>query len=172
MNSKIPDWAFTPATSQDRQRTRVARDLGVLQIRWPDARALKKWARKQNWPAPWIGFKDAFTGKMLESDEAFAQALADSGVELLIPIERYAVPDEQLREFDALYDERSPAGQPTGWGILVEELRALRRLVEAGIVVEVDGRGLKSFGSFYSWAHGRYHMLEDGSDHWIGDDRS
>lgn len=45
------------------------------------------------------------------------------------------------------------------------------RVVEAGVVVEIDGTTLNSWGSFYTWAHGRYHMLEDGYDSWIGDDR-
>jgi hypothetical protein len=46
---------------------------------------------------------------------------------------------------------------------LVEELREIRR---AG-----EGKTLRSFQSFYDWAHGRYHALEDGYDSWIGDDR-
>ena len=49
-------------------------------------------------------------------------------------------------------------------------MREIRRAVEAGVVVEIDGRKLKSWASFYDWAHGRYHMLEDGYDSWIGDD--
>jgi hypothetical protein len=57
------------------------------------------------------------------------------------------------------------------WGVLVEELRALRRAVEAGVVVQVeDGPRLQTWQGFYEWAHGRYHMLEDGYDRWIGDD--
>jgi hypothetical protein len=54
----------------------------------------------------------------------------------------------------------------------VESLREVRRAVEAGVVVHVDGKQLTSFDSFYSWAHGRYHALEDGYDSWIGDDKS
>ena len=63
------------------------------------------------------------------------------------------------------YAERS-------WRWLVESLREIRRAVEADVVVEIDGQQLKSFGSFYTWAHGRYHVLEDGYDPWIGDDRA
>jgi hypothetical protein len=50
-------------------------------------------------------------------------------------------------------------------GALVEELRVIRRAVEAGFVVE-----LRTWQGFYSWAHGRYHALEDGYDSWIGSD--
>lgn len=78
---------------------------------------------------------------------------------------------ERLQELDWLYAQRSPSGRPTEWGGLVDALREIRRAVEAGVVVEVDGRTLTSFATFYTWAHGRYHMLEDGYDRWIGDDR-
>ena len=80
---------------------------------------------------------------------------------------------DELAELDALYAERSSSGRPTSWGALVEELRKIRRAVEAGTVVTVeDGPRLSTWQGFYSWAHGRYHMLEDGYDSWIGDDNS
>ncbi|MFN8467561.1 MAG: hypothetical protein U0X20_18520 [Caldilineaceae bacterium] len=70
-----------------------------------------------------------------------------------------------------MYAQRSPNGQPERWGILVEELRELRRAVEAGVELQVeDGPRIQTWQGFYEWAHGRYHMLEDGSDRWIGDD--
>jgi hypothetical protein len=79
---------------------------------------------------------------------------------------------DQLREFDRLYAERLTTGRPTCWGGLVDKLRTIRSAVEAGVVVEVevDGVTLTNFAEFYAWAHGRYHMLEDGYDKWIGDD--
>ena len=90
-----------------------------------------------------------------------------------IPQRDYTISAEKLSELDALYAARSTSGQPTGWGILVADLRELRRAVEAGVVVQVpDTPPLRTFQSFYDWAHGRYHMLEDGYDHWIGDDNS
>lgn len=62
-------------------------------------------------------------------------------------------------------------GHPNSWGALVEELRAIRRAVEAGVVVYIAGeQPLSNWQQFYRWAHGRYHMLEDGYDKWIGDD--
>jgi hypothetical protein len=62
---------------------------------------------------------------------------------------------------------------PTSWRALVEELRQIRRAVEAGAVVQVEGAGTPgTWQEFYAWAHGRYHMLEDGCDPWIGDDKS
>jgi hypothetical protein len=53
----------------------------------------------------------------------------------------------------------------------VEALRELRRAVEAGVALQVEGGpDLRTWQEFYAWAHGRYHMLEDGYDPWIGDD--
>ena len=44
-------------------------------------------------------------------------------------------------------------------------------IVEAGVVVQVEDTTLNSFDSFYDWAHGRYHKLEDDMrTGWIGDD--
>lgn len=83
------------------------------------------------------------------------------------------VSTEELRELDALYAARSPSGQPTSWRVLVEELRKIRRAIEGGAVVQVEGVAtLGTWQEFYTWAHGRYHMLEDGCDSWIGDDKS
>jgi hypothetical protein len=84
----------------------------------------------------------------------------------------YTITAEKLSEFDALYEERSSSGRPISWGALVEKLRGIRRAVEAGAVVTVEGgQTLRTWQDFYQWAHGRYHMLEDGYDKWIGDDK-
>lgn len=86
---------------------------------------------------------------------------------------RNVISTESLRTLDAMYAERSASGRPTSWRALVEELRKIRRAIEAGAVVEVEGEAaLRTWQEFYSWAHGRYHMLEDGCDPWIGDDSS
>jgi hypothetical protein len=80
---------------------------------------------------------------------------------------------EMLKELDELYEQREN-GRPTSWGSLVHQLRQIRRLVESGVRVKIEGTStvLTSWTNFYSWAHGRYHMLEDGYDSWIGDDNS
>ena len=58
------------------------------------------------------------------------------------------------------------------WGVLVEELRTMRRLVEAGVTVKIEGTQIvfTEWWDFYEWAHGRYHKLEAGCGRWIGDD--
>jgi hypothetical protein len=170
--NRLPAWAIQPATPHDRTRVEQARERGDLQIIWPDSRSLRAWAARQGWPTPRFGFQAAFLTKMLESDDAFALALQDRSVEMVIPVERYILPPQELSELDALYAARGATGRPTNWGVLVEALREIRRAIEAGVQVEIEGHTLYSWSSFYTWAHGRYHMLEDGYDSWIGDDKS
>ena len=108
---------------------------------------------------------------MLENQQNFELAVEKSGIEIQIPRQDYLLSSERLRELDGLYEERGPDGRPNSWGILVEELREIRRAVEAGVVINIEcERAIRSWQNFYDWAHGRYHMLEDGFDQWIGDD--
>lgn len=173
MKADIPEWALRTATPEDQGFAREAQSLGRLRVRWPDLTALRSWARQRGWPVPWVGFKEAFLARMLGSREDFETALKESGIEVSIPRRDYTISKEKLAELDALYEQRSTSGRPIGWGTLVEELRQIRRAVEAGVVVSVEGaQGLRTWQDFYNWAHGRYHALEDGYDSWIGDDAS
>lgn len=161
------------ATPEDESLARDSHRRGTLQCKWPDLKTLRGWAKHQGWPTPWFGFEAAFVTRMLENKESFARALNESGIEVLLPKTEYTLSSEKLSELDALYDARSAGGRPTGWGMLVEELRKIRRAVEAGVVVKAEGaQAMRTWQGFYDWAHGRYHMLEDGYDHWIGDDKS
>lgn len=146
----LPSWALKTAEPGDRLDAVRAHGRGLLKT----------------------NRNTAFVTKMLESDESFAIALTESGVEVRFPRKDYTLPASDLKALDELYDERSADGYPTRWRWLVEELREIRRAVEAGVAVTVEGKTLRSFQSFYDWAHGRYHMLEDGYDSWIGDDDS
>jgi len=171
MKIEIPVWAMRPATAEDYEVVQAAHGKGTMQITWPDRKALRQWSRQHVWPAPWFGFEKAFLAKMIESPQTFTQALADSGIEIQIPQREFILSGARQKELDSLYAERSPGGLPVSWGILVEDLREIRRAVEAGVAVQVeDGPRLQTWQGFYEWAHGRYHMLEDGADRWIGDD--
>ena len=176
MNNNIPTWALRAATFEDQGFAKDAQQQGRMQIKWPNIKALRSWAKQQRWPTPWFGFEEAFINTMLESKENFELAINESGIAIHIPKQEHMISVEKLRELDALYEEREDMGgrRPTRWGQLVEELRQIRRAVEAGVVVKVEGTQtvLKTWQSFYDWAHGRYHMLEDGYDSWIGDDES
>lgn len=176
MARRIPGWLLVAATPQDRQRAAEAFSHGTWQLKWPDRESIRAWAKRQGWPPPGLLFDGGFLRKMLESDETFALALAKSGLEVRIPLQHYTVSEEQLEQFDAMYKETEDMGvlglRPTRWGSLVEELRELRRAIEADVVVEIEGTNYTEVGSFLSWAHRRYHMLEDGYDSWYGDDSS
>ena len=171
MADPIPEWASREAGPGDLRAALDAQRRGSLQAAWPDRKALRRWAKSQGWPAPWLGFDKAFLARMLEDEASFDRAIRESGLGLRVPRQDCTIPAEKLRVLDALYDERSESGQPVGWRSLVSELREIRRAVEAGAVVTVEGGpSLRSWQGFYDWAHGRYHMLEDGCDKWIGND--
>lgn len=173
MKKTPPDWAMRLATPDDHAKVKEAQQRGRAQIHWPDSKNLRAWAKQHNWPNPWFSFQDAFLTHMLTNPQNFALALKKSGLTIHLPQTRYTITPERLQELDALYAERGESGRPSSWGILVEELREIRRAVEAGVVIDVaDTTKFHSFQGFYDWAHGRYHMLEDGYDSWIGDDNS
>jgi hypothetical protein len=163
MNTRLPAWALIEAQGEDRQAVLDARQRGTFHLTWTNGRPPRDWAKQQGWPTPWFSFDDAFVTKMLESDETFALALGEAGVRILIPKKSHTISPEELKELDSAYEDKL-------WRWLVEALREIRRAVEAGVVIEVDGSTLTSFDKFYRWAHGRYHALEDGFDGWIGDD--
>ncbi len=182
-----PVWAVKTAGPGDRMEALDAYQEGRLWTNWDfrsDGSLLnyggkpivkgpsKKWAKERGWPTPWWSFKESFLGTMLESDENFRLALTEAGVELYFPKKEHILTATELQALDDLYSERSADGRPSGWGGLVAALREIRHAVEAGVTVQVEGKPLTSWGSFYSWAHGRYHALEDGYDSWIGDDDS
>jgi len=180
MKHNIPTWAKQRVTPEDHGFSEV-RELhlqGRTQIQLPDLKKLRNWATSHAWPTPWFGFKKAFIAKLFESDETFLLALRESGIDIRIPIKEHTITTQKLIELDALYEEREDMGvlgrRPTRWGNLVDELREIRRLVEAGVRVRIEGTPtvLDTWQRFYSWAHGRYHALEDGCDSWIGDDKS
>ncbi|MCB8944758.1 MAG: hypothetical protein H6658_13495 [Ardenticatenaceae bacterium] len=177
MKHNIPAWAKQKVTPKNHNYLEVQQlhEQGRTQIQLPDLPKLKDWAKSQSWPTPWFGFQKAFIAKLFESDETFTLALNKSGINIHVPIKEHTLTLEMVKELDALYEEREDVGgRPTQWGSLVSELREIRRLVEAGIKVNVEGTEtvLTTWQGFYNWAHGRYHMLEDGYDSWIGDDDS
>jgi len=171
MTKNIPEWALRKALPEDRLVVRDAQSRGTMQIKLPDLKALRSWAKRQGWPTPWLSFAEAFLVKMLDGEASFELAIRESGIEIHIPRQEHTISAERLGELDGLYDERSTEGRPIGWRSLVEELREIRRAVEAGVVMKVEGgQTFQTWEGFYSWAHGRYHMLEDGCDPWIGSD--
>jgi len=172
MKIDTPEWAMQRVEAQDYPLARDAHLRGALRIQWPNMTELRAWSKRQGWPTPMFGFEGAFLARLLESSTNFTHAINESGIELHVPRRDYTLSTARLGELDGLYEARSASGQPYAWRSLVEELREIRRAVEAGVEVKVEGGpSFRSWQGFYEWAHGRYHMLEDGVDPWIGDDR-
>jgi hypothetical protein len=175
VKSDLPGWAMKRATADDIIAVRQAQKQGYLQIKWPPLKEVRAWAKQQGWHTPWFGFESAFIKTVLDTEQALRLALSASVIELTIPRESYTITAERLQILDDLYtDVGSTGSHQLGWGVLVGALREIRRAVEAGVEVSVPDKAspLRSFQGFYEWAHGRYHMLEDGYDRWIGDDNS
>lgn len=180
MSQDIPAWAKQRVLPDDPDflEVRQLHRQGRTQIQLPNLKELKGWAKSHGWPTPMFGFKELFITKLFESNETFSLALNESGINIHVPIKEHILTIEMLKKLDALYEEREDSnplgGRPTGWGTLVSKLREIRHLVEAGVQVNIEGTQtvLITWQSFYDWAHGRYYMLEDGYDSWIGDDVS
>jgi len=171
MKINFPIWALKVAEPADYKLAQAAHSQGKMQIKWPDLKELQSWSKQQGWMAPWFGFEEAFINTILENGGNFALAIKKSGIQILFPLQEYTLSAENLKRLDEQYDELSPNGQRTGWSILVEHLREIRRAVEAGVVVKVEDKlELRAWDEFYYWAHGRYHLLEEYYDKWIGDD--
>ena len=171
MKAELPQWALEAATSDDLDRAREAQHLGTMRLLWPELEALRAWAKGRGWPRPWLSFQAAFVAKMLESRENFAAALAESGIAVHLPKRDHALSAAELAGLDAMYEPSLASGRPRAWGLLVEALREIRRAVEAGVVVRIEGGpDLSTWQGFYDWAHKRFYKLEEGSDAWIGDD--
>jgi hypothetical protein len=169
MIHKLPGWAIRKAGPEDRSDVQEAFAKGTVAVEWPDTSYLRSWAKQRGWPAPIIGFRGRFTRKFLSSDEDYYHAISGSGIEIRIPVRQHQISTRELKELDDLYESRGEHGYPDCWEILVENLREIRRACEANVHVTVDGKELNA-KNFYSWAHGRYHALEDGCDKWIGND--
>ena len=160
----LPTWAVTKATPSDREVAKKAFEDGTAKIVFRDSASLSQWMKDKSWKRPWIFLRESFIKQLFTNDENFRLVLREKIVEILIPKKEAMINEAELKLLDESYDERS-------WSYVIEALREIRRAIEAGVVIKVDGKILKSWNEWYSWAHSRYHLLEEGSDKWIGDDR-
>ncbi len=172
MDNKLPDWAVMTANPTDYEWSKKARLQGTIKLIWPDKKELQAWTRQQGWKTSWLSFESQFVDHMFANQQNFAKTLQESGMVLLIPRREVEITAKMLQEIDEDYARRNESGRPTHWSSVVADLRAIRRAVEAGVVIKIAGQEtrLQTWQGFYEWAHGRYHMLEDGFDQWIGND--
>ena len=159
----LSSWALRKATLKDREIAKQAFDNSVGKIVFSNRESLRQWMKDKGWKRSWFFLEGSFTESLFGNDENFKLALSDEVVEIFIPKDAFQITDKQLKNIDRDYEAKS-------WSAVVEELRDIRRAVEAGVVIQVEDKKLKTWNEFYNWAHRRYHMLEDGADKWIGDD--
>ena len=167
MSSHCPDWALREAEAGDLASVqRLGSQIDVL-THWPESKILRKWAGQQGWRALFFFFRSAFMAQMLESEAKFDRAIRHSGIRIRLPKAEHLFSARELKNLDELYAERAH------WNLLVQELREIRRAAEAGVVITIGSESpIRDWQSFYTWAHRRYPKLEEGADHWIGDDNS
>jgi hypothetical protein len=161
----LPSWALEELGPGDRRRADQARLDGQLRVDWESRRALRRWAKAHDWPAPLFGLEAVLLDRFLAREEDFDTAAGSDEIRFRAPVLEHSVSSAELSGMDAEYVDSA------SWGSLVAGLRSIRRAVESGVVVDVEGRKLDSWNDFYTWAHERYRSLEDGHDAWIGDDR-
>jgi hypothetical protein len=117
----------------------------------------------QGWKRSWLFPEDSFYKTLFENNKNFELAL-ENVIDLLISKSIHPISDKELQDLDQDYEERS-------FSAIFEGLRDIRRAIEAGVIIDLDGRELKSVGAFVTWAHKRYHLLEVMFDKWIGNDK-
>lgn len=162
----LPSWALEVLGEGERVRAHDQRAAGELRVRWSDGHRARSWSKRNGWRSSWLRPDQVFLDAVLADDEAFTTAVRSDAVDFLVPRSDYSLTPAAIEQMDVDYADRS------SWGSLVETLRTIRRAIESGVIVHADGRKLDGWSDFYEWAHGRYHLLEDGHDAWIGDDRS
>ncbi len=161
---KIPSWALTKAGTEDRKAVKKAFEKKNAHFVFKDRKKLKPWMKSKKWRTSWLFPEQSFYRALFENDENFQTALSENVVEIFLPKSTYEIPDKEIQEIDQHYEQEE-------WDWAVESLREIRRAIDAGVVIQIGDQEFTSAGSFYTWAHKRYHILEEASDKWILDDR-
>ncbi len=159
-----PGWALTKAGSEDRKIVKEAFDKKRTNFVFKDKKSLKSWMKSKKWRTSWLFPEQSFYQAIFENDDNFQTALSENIVEIFLPKSAYKVPDKEIEKIDQYYEQEE-------WDWAVECLREIRRAIDAGVVIKIGDQQFTTAGSFYTWAHKRYHILEEASDKWILDDR-
>ena len=160
----VPNWALTRARFEDRIKVKKAFEKRNAHFVFKDRKKLKSWMKSKKWRTSWLFPEKSFYQALLANDENFQTALSENVVEILVPKSTYKVPEKEIEKIDQYYEQEE-------WDWAVECLREIRRAIDAGVVIKIGDQQFTTAGSFYTWAHKRYHILEEASDKWILDDR-
>lgn len=160
----LPNWALRKAGPEDWEDAIKAIETMKAKVEFFDRKSLKAWMKSKGWKRSWIFPTMSFSKHLIRSKANYELALRENIIEIWIPKSAYRIPDAFIEEIDQFYQNES-------WDAAVESLRSIRRAIEAGVVIQLDDEEFKFVSSFYSWAHKRYHILEEASDQWILDDK-
>ena len=76
---------------------------------------------------------------------------------MFVPKDSLRISEKELHRIDRLYKQKE-------WDAAVVALREYRRAIDAGVIIIVGDESFKSSGSFYTWIHKRYHILEEAAN--------
>lgn len=158
----LPNWALEKAGPHDRVRAKEAYEKETGRFTVPNRVSLKDWMKAQGWKRSWISLEGSFYKQCFQDDSLFQLALKEEMVDIWIPKEVCQISVADLASMDKDYDAQD-------WSTAAAKLRDIRRAIDAGVIIEIDGQSFKSSGSFYTWTHQRYHALEEISNEWMMD---
>ena len=158
----LPNWALEKAGPHDRVRAKEAYEKETGRFTVPNRVSLKDWMKARGWKRSWISPEGSFYKQCFRDDSLFQLALKEEMVDIWIPKQTHQVSKADLAGIDQDY-------QTQDWSAAVAKLRDIRRALDAGVTIEIDGQPFKSSGSFYTWAHKRYHALAEISNDWMMD---
>jgi len=158
----IPNWALEKAGPNDRVRAKEAYQRETGRFTVPNRVSLKDWMKARGWKRSWISPESSFYRQCFQDDTLFQLALKDNMADIWIPKQSHQLSDADLAAIDEDYEQKD-------WSAAVAQLRDIRRAIDGGVTLKIDGQTFKSSGFFYTWAHQRYHTLEEISNEWMMD---
>jgi hypothetical protein len=158
----LPNWALEKAGPNDRVRSKAAYQQKTGRFTVPNRVSLKDWMLARGWKRSWLSPEGSFYKQCFQDDVLFQLALKDQMIDIWIPKAMHQVSAANLAAIDEDYQQKD-------WSAAVAQLRDIRRAIDAGITIELDGQTFISSGAFYTWAHQRYHVLEEISNDWMMD---
>lgn len=157
---KISHWFLKKAGVDDYEKARkVLSDLdGKIEFR--DRKNLYTWMKKSGWKPNWFFVEQSFRKRIVEEEKRFRQAIAEKKATIMIPVDSYRCDNKYLEDLDQDYENGDYDG-------MVSSLSDLRRAIDAGVLVLIDGNSFDDSSKFYNWVHKRWHLLEECADKWI-----
>ena len=156
----IPEEALRKATPEDYEYAKKLKDKGVIRIEVPNREKVKTWMKSKGWRRSWLFPNSSLQQSLFASEENFHLAISEGIVHVHVPKDSVQITEKELNRIDRLYAQKE-------WDSAVVALREYRRAIDAGVAVIVGDVSFTSSGSFYTWVHKRYHILEEAANEMI-----